>query len=462
MSHPYYLITAPEKKLARIAKYARKLTGSRQGDPVIAIGSLRIVLSPPAVEKMLDAAASPVDIGQAKSFTAVVEAMGAKGAVAITPERLGQLLAARAPEELGVGRVEIDDKILYVERHDWHVKASRLVEAWAMLGGAGQIDWGDVRVGQIDTGFRPIPCLGFDAGGRSDFVLTEYDRDFFPGDFILPDYLDYCLPARAEDSAQDPLLGGAFDGHGTRTGSILAGFDTSDAATRGGKLEGFFGAAPRVPYIPVRICDSVIINHVQEPLALAIEHLTRHGCGVITLSMGIALSYVTERLRQAIDQAYEQGVILVCAAGNVWDPVVAPARLRRTLAVAGSTPARMPWLGSSFGPEVDLAAPAWPIRRATVDRRGAPSYGHGDGTSFATPQVAGTAAMWLRLRGAELAAAYPRKWQRVEAFKRVVTASVQAGEGWNRNLYGAGLLDAEATLKAALPDAASLEKDAPA
>lgn len=462
MAYPYYLITAPEKKLARIAKYARKLTGTRQGDPVIAVGSLRIVLMPTAVEKMLDNAPSLIDPSQPKPFTEVVEAMGAKGAVAITPERLAQLLATREPDELSVARVESDDKVMFVGRHDWHVKASRLVEAWDLLGGAGNIDWGDVRVGQIDTGFRPIPCLGFDAGGHSGFVLTEFDRNFFPGDFNRPDYLEYGQPARAEDSALDPLLGGAFDGHGTRTGSILAGFDTSAAATREGKLEGFFGAAPRVPYIPVRISDSVIINHVQEPLALAIEHLTRHGCGVITLSMGIALSYVTERLKQAIDHAYAQGVILVCAAGNVWDPVVAPARLRRTLAVAGATPARTPWLGSSFGPEVDLAAPAWPIRRASVDRRGAPTYGVGDGTSFATPQVAGTAAMWLRLRGAELAAAYPLKWQRVEAFKRVVTRTAQPGEGWNHNLYGAGLLDAEATLKAALPDAASLHEDAPA
>jgi subtilisin family serine protease len=157
------------------------------------------------------------------------------------------------------------------------------------------------------------------------------------------------------------MLGGAFDGHGTRTASVLAGFDPSVDRP-------YLGAAPQVPYIPVRICDSVIINHEQGALALAIEHLVRHGCSVITLSMGMALTLIDDRLRKAIDNAYENGVILVTAAGNVWGPVVAPARLNRTLTVGGCTPALTPWIGSSFGPEVDLCAPAWPIRRASADR----------------------------------------------------------------------------------------------
>jgi len=462
MAYPYILITAPEKSLARIAKYARKLTGSRHGDPVIAVGALRIVLMPVAVEKMLDNAPSLLDPTQPQPFPDIVAAMGAQGAVPITAQRLGELLAARASEELGVPRLEASAKTMVVDGYDWHVKATRLVEAWDELGGAGGIDWGDVRVGQIDTGFRPLSCLGFGSNGRSDFVLTEYDHNFFPGDFNRDDYLEYGQAPRSADSALDPLLGGANDGHGSRTGSILAGFDTSDDGSDGGRLKGFFGAAPRVPYIPVRISDSVIINHVQEPLSLAIEHLVRHGCGVITLSMGMALTYVTDRLQRAIDYAYEQGVILVCAAGNVWDPVVAPARLRRTLAVGGSTPAGIPWLGSSFGPEVDISAPAWPIRRASVDRKGKPGFGIGDGTSFATPQVAGTAAMWLLRHGSNLTNAYPEKWQRVAAFKRVVTGTAQPGVEWNRNLYGAGILDAHAALSAALPEAAGLVKESPA
>lgn len=450
MAHPYYLITAAPKKLAKIAKYARSLTGNKQGDPVHVIGSHRIVLMPLAVGKMLDNAPDSIDPARPNTFECIVQAMGAQGATAITTERLRELLAARAAEELGIPRDMPKPSDLLIAGFDWHIKRTRLVEAWDLLGGPDAIDWQDVRVGQIDTGFRPISCLGFEAGGRSDFVLTDFDRNFFPGDFEREDFLDYGRPPRSADSALDPLLGGANDGHGTRTASVLAGREV---------VQAYFGAAPRVPFIPVRVSDSVIVNHVQTPLAQAIEHLVRHGCGVITLSMGMALTYITDRLKSAIDYAYEEGVILVTAAGNVWDPVVYPARLNRTLAVGGCTPALTPWLGSSFGPEVDLCAPAWPIRRATVDRAGNPEYGHGDGTSFATPQVAGTAALWLRYRDQEIRASYPHKWQRVEAFKRIVTRTAQPGTEWNRNLYGAGILDAEAALKAELPAPESLIKD---
>jgi subtilisin family serine protease len=457
MAYPYYLITAPQKSLEKIAKYARKLVDKRHGDPVIAVGAMRIVLMPAAVEKMLDNAFSALDPSQSQPFTEIVGAMGAQGAAPISLERLNELLAARAPEELSVARAA--DAAPVRDGYDWHVKITRLVEAWALLGEPGNIDWQDIRVGQIDTGFRPIPALGFGADGKSPWVLTEFDRNFYPGDFNRDDYLDYGNPPRAEDFALDPLLGAPNDGHGTRTGSVLSGFDTSKKATEAGKLKGYFGAAPQVPFIPVRISDSVIINHVQEPLARAIEHLVQHGCSVITLSMGMALTYVTARLKQAIDYAYEEGVILVCAAGNVWDPVVAPARLHRTLAVGGCTPALIPWLGSSFGPEVDVCAPAWPIRRASVDRKGNPNYGSGDGTSFATPQVAGTAALWLRYRGEEIRQNYPQKWQRVEAFKSLVKGTAQPGIEWNRYLYGAGILDARAVLDAPLPAVDSLIRD---
>lgn len=459
MAQPYYLVTATPGKLAKIAKHARRMTGSRHGDPVLAIGSHRIALLPAAVQAVLDHAGADMALGREPQLEGVLSAMGAQGAIPIRADRLAELLTARDPLEFTrVGRLEAADSDLKIDGWDWHLKCTRLVEAWDLLGGPDGIDWRDIRVGQIDTGFRPHPCLGFDAAGRSRFVLTDFDRNYFPGDFSsLSESLTAIpvgfAPPASEESALDPLHGGSHDGHGTRTGSVLAGRDESQKAK-------YFGGAPRVPYIPVRICDSVIINHVQRPLAQAIVHLVNHGCSVITLSMGMALTVILRRLRKAIDFAYDHGVILVTAAGNIWDPVVAPARLNRTLAIAGCTPALAPWLGSSFGPEVDVSAPAWPIRRASVDRRGDPAYGYGDGTSFATPLVAATAALWLRHRDAEIEAAYPHAWQRVEAFKTLLRGTAQRPTDWNRRLYGEGILDARAVLDAVLPDATALKEDA--
>lgn len=469
MSSPYYLITAPEKALAKVAKHARKLVKLRDGDPVLAVGAMRIVLAPLAVDRIkADNVAADGTVFDVDFSAVMCNRWGATSAVPISEAALVELLVSRSPEELNVERALPDSKVLMRDGFDWHLKASRLVEAWALVAQgwdpslAPEIDWEDVRVGQIDTGFRPIPALGFDKQGHSPWVLTDLDRNYFFKDFEeLPFIYGGGRTPSSECSALDPLHGQSFDGHGTRTGSVLAGFDLSAEACDGG-ARGYFGAAPKVPYVPVRIADSVIINHVQVPLAKAIDHLVNSGCGVITMSMGIAAAPIASVLREAINRAYEEGVILVCAAGNIWKPVVAPARLNRTLAVAGCTHEGTPWSGSSSGPEVDIAAPAWPIRRASVDRRGRQIYGVGDGTSFAAPQVAAAAAMWWLLRGAEIRGKYPMRWQWVEAFRKLLQSTAQPGVGWNRRMYGPGLLDAKGLLDAPLPIVVGDDRQKPA
>lgn len=455
MAYPFQLVVADPKKLRKIAKHARKLVDSRNGDPVMAISSMRIVLTPAAVGEIVDQAPTEDVTGRRLSFDELMARMGAESTSPLGPVRLSELLAVREPAELGaLPRQELDESDLIRDGWDWHLKETRLVEAWDVFGGPENIDWKDIRVGQMDTGFRRIPALGFENADspRSGFVLTDFDRNFLPSDFQYDPLQGVGNPFANEFSAEDPMLGGPFDGHGTRTGSVLAGYDPAAKPP-------YYGAAPRVPYIPVRISDTVIINHAQEGLARAIEHLVRNGCSVLTLSMGMVLTLIDERVRKAIDYAYEQGVILVCAAGNTWDPVVAPARLHRTIAVGGSTPAHTPWNGSSFGTEVDISAPAWPVRRASVDRKGRPTYAHGDGTSFATPAVAATAALWLLHWGRKIDTTYPLKWQRVEAFKRLLTSTAQPGESWNTRQYGAGILDAKAVLQADLPAANTLLED---
>ena len=54
-------------------------------------------------------------------------------------------------------------------------------------------------------------------------------------------------------------------------------------------------------------------------------------------------------------------------------------------------------------------------------------------------------------RGAEIDATYPRKWQRVEAFRTVLEATAQPVWIGLRVSTAKGILDAEAVLKAALP-----------
>lgn len=355
------------------------------------------------------------------------------GAIALLRARDTTLLPARAapaPQVAGL---------------DWQLAAVNAPQAWALLGGPDNIVWGGVSVGHIDTGYTEHEVFGFPG---ATWIQTALGATFFASSSDMDD--------PGPGGGLDPVAF-SLDGHGTRTASVLCGHAPN---AKGGA---FYGVAPKVPLVPVRIANHVWINHAQNEFAQAVNHLvTQAGVGVISLSMGVFFSGILPSLRKAINQAYDAGVIVVCAAGNIVQDVVAPARLNRTLALGGVTPALVPWGGSSHGPEVDLSGPASRVRRAEMKRGHKPIYsGGGDGTSYATAMTAGAAALWLAHHGANLAALYPQPWQRVEAFKAVVCSTAQVPPGWQAGSFGSGVLDVHALLTAPLP-APATQPDAPA
>ena len=348
---------------------------------------------------------------------------------------------------------------------DWHLVETGLCTAWQTLGGPDKIQWGDIKVGHIDTGFTTHPALGFRNNElNSPWVDTNRDRNLFERELHPSEGL---ISFAMQDSALDTLAGFS-GGHGTRTMSVLSAFNESAAARNGNSYAGYYGAAPKVPVIPVRIEDTIWLqNAIPEDLPAAIDYLVEQaGVSVISLSMGSPKSpvftpNVPQKLRTAIDNAYEKGVIFCCAAGNhVPDErVTYPARCPRMIAVGGSAPGLFPWGGSSYGVQVDISAPAFPIRRPTTLRGNKYQYGIGDGTSFATPQVAGTAAMWLVHRRVEIPQKYPEMWQRVAAFREIVRSTATAGNDWDSTVRGTGILNAAGVLGSPLPDRGTLTKD---
>ena len=326
---------------------------------------------------------------------------------------------------------------------DWHLNRSGAVAAWSLLGGPDAIAWGSVVVGHIDTGYTRHPALGF-AGAT--WIDTANARTFVPA----PTGGEAALPSSEPGGGLDNLEGFSA-GHGTRMAAAISGHAPSAAAGP------FYGAAPKVPLVPVRITDSIWISHRQREFAQALRHLVRTaGAKVVNVSLGVFGAVVAKAMRQAIDEAYEAGVIVVCAAGNIVNPVVAPARLARTLAVGGVTADDVPWAGSSYGPETDFSGYAAGIRRANVEP--GPKYGYaggGDGTSYATAMTSGAAALWLAHHGPALDAAYPQAWQRVEAFRTLAQQNARVPTVWNPGAFGTGILDIGALLRAALPPAAA-------
>ena len=330
---------------------------------------------------------------------------------------------------------------------DWHLDEVNVRAAWQQhWGGPDQIAWNNVKVGQIDTGYTPHPAFGFggqpwlDAdAGRTIFAVGEDGGDPGPGQGIDP-------------------LAGLMDGHGTRVGSVICGYDP---LAPGGT---YLGLAPKVPLVPVRIANIVLITHAQRELAQALRYLVNDAkVSVVNLSMGFLPRTQMGVLDKAIDEAYLAGVIFVCAAGQPLRHVVSPAHGRRTIAAAGSTVGSIPWGQSAYGSAVDWAAPASHIRRAEMREPSTPAYaGGGDGTSYASAITSGAAALWVARHGGALAASYPQAWQRIEAFKAVAKSTARLMPNQQPGSFGAGILDIAALLNAPLPAAASLQQESPA
>ena len=328
-------------------------------------------------------------------------------------------------------------------RPPWNLEMIGAPEAWAMMGGLDQPNppWvsPDLRIGDLDTGIVQHPCLPFFENGLGAVHVTD-------GANLFDAERHGLVPL-------DPQLQFGTPGHGTRVLSVACGYQQGR----------FAGVAPGAHAVPYRVTASVVINTIfnaDTGLARAIAAAHQEtGCAVMNISLGDPC-LPQRQVGRAIDAAYEDGVIIVAAAGNVTSEVTYPGRHRRTITAGGVSSDRRPWNGGSYGPRVDIAAPADGISRAifTSDPDGPKGYSaeNAQGTSYATAHVTGAAVLWLAYHRAELQARYGRTWRLVEAFRHCLTASAVPGRDWHPGKYGAGILSIPGLLRAPLPDPAAL------
>jgi subtilisin family serine protease len=167
------------------------------------------------------------------------------------------------------------------------------------------------------------------------------------------------------------------------------------AATNGVGFEGLYplatirswDAAPRGPQL-----DSAEV-------AAGILAAARAGRSVINLSLGGPKDLALEL---AVDEAQALGSLVVAASGNSGDEgneLSYPAVLPRVLTVGATNRDNRVASFSSFSPYVDVAAPGEAVQVAetvldTTTNQPLRRWGESDGTSFASPLVAGAAA-WI-------------------------------------------------------------------
>jgi subtilisin family serine protease len=213
-------------------------------------------------------------------------------------------------------------------------------------------------------------------------------------------------------------------GHGTHVAGIVARM------------------APQSQIMPVRVLDD---NGRGSTFALAygIEWAVAHGADVINLSLGAEAG--SRVLRDVIESALAQGVVIVAAVGNENSNIVQyPAGFGGVIGVAAVDDANVKADFSNFGASwIDLAAPGVGIT-STVPYTGGNGYASWSGTSMSTAFVSGAAAL-VRAADASLST------EQVGAKLRSAAVDL---DPFNPDLVGqlGGLLDVAAAVVAQTPD----------
>lgn len=316
----------------------------------------------------------------------------------------------------------------------WHIEKVKADVARKQFSVTGE----NVRVAHLDTGYTEHPELVIGTAVREDLGCNFYEKTGDP---------------------REPL-NTIEEGHGTATASVLVGLagkqhKESDPAY----VE---GVAPGAELVPIRVDYTYywFLNQARDVQGIC--HALKQGCQVISMSRG-GPHY--DALRDAIQLAISRGTIVVAAAGNCipWcEDIWSPANYKEVVCAAGSTFDMTPWEGSSRGPEVTIAAPAWSVYRArTVNKNNAYAFNveRSSGTSYATPIVAGAAALWIQRHGG--AAALAEKLQGVKniasSFKYLLGKSAQPGKNWDTE-FGPGILDCVKLLSSDLPKPEDIPK----
>jgi subtilisin family serine protease len=306
-----------------------------------------------------------------------------------------------------------------------------------------------IRIGHLDTGYDP-------------------NHQSFPEHFpnqVRTDLQHNFVGDQSETDAHDPGRRGILKnpGHGTGTLSILAG-DRFELSTGGYTFDDLLGGAPDAEIVPIRIGTSVVqlftsavakgINYAAQ---LCADETTR--IHVISMSMG---GVASAAWADAINMAYEAGIVFVAAAGNNFSAgvfgvpaqsIVYPARFRRVISACGVMANRRPYFGlpmgtmqGNWGPKskmaTAIAAYTPNIAWAELDCAGIVDM-DGSGTSSSTPQVAAAAALYLQKHAPTLlnVAKYPEAWMRVEAVRQALfVAADKSADGGSTEKLGNGLL----------------------
>jgi subtilisin family serine protease len=240
---------------------------------------------------------------------------------------------------------------------------------------------------------------GYGAGGTA-VLIGSIDTGV---DFSHPEFLPGQLIAGADWISNDGDPSDEND-HGTHTTGTMVGQTVGVA--------GVSGAGANVRVHVQRVCGrrGCPISAVASAIRAAADQP-----GMVAMNLSLGGPSSSEAETQAIDYAVNtRGVLVIAAAGNGGTGTIScPACNPLSISVAASNWQDERSYYSNWGPGLDIIAPGGELYRNTTNEAGILSsvrgggYAFNQGTSMATPQVTGTAAVAAsrnRARGAALRA----------------------------------------------------------
>lgn len=281
----------------------------------------------------------------------------------------------------------------------WHMKSIGMESAWDRSCGSG------VTVAVIDTG---VAC--YEGNG---FKKAPDVGNCVPGHNFV---------AKNDFAADDQM-------HGTHVAGTIA------QATN--NTHGVAGIAFCAKIMPVKVLSGSG-SGTSADVAEGIRWAADHGAQVINLSLGGSMP--EDLGREAVAYAHRKGVTVIAAAGNSGGKIGYPAAYDGAMAISATDSNKRIADFSCRGSKIALGAPGVKVTQETIctnGKDGCFKLYPANGTSMATPHVAGVAALIV-----SQGITHP------DAVESVLRKSAESKS--EKDLYGSGILNASSATNRAL------------